>query len=69
MFVYDFEVLLLDEPTSNLDPELERTILDTIFRLYADKTICIISHREYALGLVERVVEMKKGEIVSDEMV
>lgn len=69
IFVYDFDILLLDEPTSNLDPELEKSILNTVFETYSDKTILVISHREYVLKLVERIIEVKKGEIVSDILI
>ena len=68
-FVFDYEILLLDEPTSNLDLYLEKKILDEIFKKYKNKTILVVSHRPYVLENVNRVVVMKKGEIVFDEIV
>jgi len=59
-FVFDYEILLLDEPTSNLDLYLEKKILDEIFKRYKNKTILVVSHRPYVLDNVDRVVFMKK---------
>jgi ATP-binding cassette subfamily B protein len=65
-FIFDYDILLLDEPTSNLDPETEKHVLDAIFDRYKDKTIAVISHNDYVLNKVDRIIKMKKGEIVED---
>ncbi len=65
-FVFDYEILLLDEPTSNLDLYLEKKILEEIFKRYKDKTVLVVSHRPYVLKNVDRIVVMKKGEIILD---
>lgn len=65
-FLFDYDVLLLDEPTSNLDAELEQSILLDIFELYKDKTIIVISHRPFVLEYVDRILTLKKGMIVED---
>jgi ABC-type transport system involved in cytochrome bd biosynthesis fused ATPase/permease subunit len=59
-FLFDFDILLLDEPTSNLDLELEKQVLNALFEKYKDKTIIVISHRPFVLDYVERVVVMSK---------
>ncbi len=67
IFLFDFDILLLDEPTANLDEELEKQVLDDIFQTYKNKTILIISHRPYVLDLVNRIITMKKWEIIQDK--
>lgn len=66
VFLFDFDILLLDEPTSNLDLALEKEILLQIFETYRDKTILIISHRPFVLDHVDRVIVLAKGMIVHD---
>jgi len=67
-FVFDYDVLILDEPTSNLDAELEQKLLTSLFAAYKDKTIICITHRPFVLDMVERVVTIKNGVIVGDEI-
>ncbi len=63
------QVLLLDEPTSNLDPKLARSIMDQVEKLRKalDLTIIAVSHdhllmRRYA----KRVIILSAGEILGD---
>jgi len=65
-FVFDYDVLLLDEPTSNLDLELEQQILHWLFKRYANKTIICITHRPFVLDMVDRVLTMRHWMIVED---
>jgi ATP-binding cassette subfamily C protein LapB len=64
--VFDYDVVLLDEPTSNLDLHLEKTILKEIFEHCKGKTILVISHRPFVLDYVDRVLVMRKGEVSAD---
>ena len=41
----DFEILLMDEPTSSLDKNLELNVLDNIFQNFKNKTIIISLHK------------------------
>lgn len=52
----DAPILLLDEPTENLDPQTERAVLDAIERLMAGRTVLLITHK--LAGLRERVDEV-----------
>ena len=47
----NFEILLMDEPTSSLDKKLELEIINNIFQAYKDKTIIISLHK---LELIEK---------------
>ena len=63
------EVLLLDEPTSSMDRLTERQVLENLRRyLDADpsRTIILSTHRQSMLGLVDRVIVIDKGRIISD---
>lgn len=63
-------ILILDEPTSNLDLKGTRLVLETLERLRCDHglTILIIEHRLNEFGkLADRVVIMNGGQIVTDD--
>ncbi len=56
------EILILDEATSALDFENEELILDEIMKLYANKTIILITHRKNSLKYCDKnysIIERK----------
>jgi len=55
-FLRDAPLLLLDEPTANLDGETEREIVRTIGRLAAGRTVVLVAHRPALIGIADRVV-------------
>lgn len=55
----DRDIILMDEPTSNLDSFNERKILDTIFSVFKNKTILVVSHRPTLLKHTDRVIHLK----------
>ena len=58
-------VLVLDEPTSNLDPASRRELADVLVRL--DVTILMVTHDlPWALQLCPRAVVMDAGRVVAD---
>jgi energy-coupling factor transport system ATP-binding protein len=63
------EILLLDEPTSEIDPTGAKTIIDTLQSLNEDEglTIVLIDHKiERLLGAMSRLVVLDAGKIVYD---
>jgi ATP-binding cassette subfamily C protein CydCD len=54
-------LLLLDEPTANLDGHTERTVLDAVRRLSQGRTVVLVAHRPALLALADRVVRL--GEV------
>ncbi len=63
------QVLLLDEPTSQLDPESAAEVLDALARLndHLGLTILIAEHRlERIIGYVDRTILLEDGRIVRD---
>lgn len=58
------EVILADEPTSNLDAEASRTLLATFRDLHAEgRTVVLSTHDPAAIGLATRVYELRGGRL------
>ncbi len=53
-------ILLLDEPTSSLDEETERKLLERLSRQVQDKTLILITHRETIAQLCTSAVRLHK---------
>ena len=63
------EVLLLDEPTANLDPQLANKILKLVNQLYRDLklTVILISHNHQIIKqFAKRVAYLVDGKIIED---
>ena len=63
MFLHDAKLVLLDEPTSNLDSLNEGAILKSIYEERKDKTIVFVSHRESTLSHCDRVIHMESERV------
>lgn len=61
LFLHDGPLLLLDEPTSNLDYVNEQAILQTLRTEATGKTVLVISHRETTLALANERLYLEKG--------
>ena len=64
--VRDPEVLILDEPTSNMDTDSELLVQKRLASMPGDKTLIIITHRLSMLRIVDRLVVMEEGRIALD---
>lgn len=62
-FLKDSEVLILDEPTSNLDALNEGEILKAINENCEDKTIILISHRKSTTAICNKVYKLENNQI------
>jgi ATP-binding cassette subfamily C protein CydD len=62
-FLRDAPVLILDEPTSSLDPESERLIRLALERLTEDRTALIVAHRLSTVHTADRVVVLEEGRV------
>ena len=62
-FLHDAELLLLDEPTSNLDVLNEGIILQSLEKEKEGKTVVLVSHRQSTMSLADRIYEMEKGRV------
>jgi len=54
-------ILLLDEPTANLDPLTEKQMLETLFDVMRQKTTLLITHRLVGLENVDEIVVLDRG--------
>ena len=56
-------LVVLDEPTSNLDSLNESIILRSLKKMGKDKTVILVSHRESTMAVAEKVYQMENGRI------
>ena len=61
------EVLVLDEPTSMLDAQGRREVLEHLEALRAEKTVLHVTHHLEELADAERILILNGGELVVDE--
>jgi ATP-binding cassette, subfamily C, bacterial CydCD len=59
-FVLDAPVLLLDEPTANLDGDTEEAVLAAVRRRGAGRTVVIAAHRPSLVSLADQVVRLDR---------
>ena len=63
------KILLLDEVTSALDPELTKSVLDLIRALAKDGyTMLIVTHHmSFAMSVADRILFLDSGKLIADE--
>ncbi|MBI4369667.1 MAG: ATP-binding cassette domain-containing protein [Elusimicrobia bacterium] len=60
------QILILDEATSNLDPESEEQVLAALSRLLQGKTAIVISHRVQTLGNTDRIFVIENSRFLEE---
>ena len=60
-FLHNADMMLLDEPTSNLDSLNEAVILKSLHEERNGKTIVLVSHRKSSMRMVDRVYRVENG--------
>ncbi|HGG59916.1 MAG TPA: ABC transporter ATP-binding protein [Gammaproteobacteria bacterium] len=66
----DCDVLVMDEPAANLDPEARHALFDLLAQKQDDAAMIISSHRlDEVAALVNRVIELDRGKVVLDDHV
>lgn len=63
---FDPPVLLMDEPTSAMDAQLEARIVTYLRTKKANRTMMIVTHKAALIGLCDRILIMDQGRIVED---
>jgi ATP-binding cassette, subfamily C, bacterial CydD len=63
-FLRDAPLVILDEPTANLDPASAELVGEAVERLRAGRTVLLIAHRPELAALADRVVHLHGGRIV-----
>lgn len=56
--------VILDEPTSNLDPVTEQKIMQTLLRVFDDRGVLIITHRLVMMEKIDEIVFLIGGKII-----
>ena len=64
-FISNGDVLILDEPTSNLDTLNEAEILKSIKENCEDKTIVLISHRKSTTSICSKIYKLENKKVVN----
>lgn len=62
-FLRDTNLILLDEPTGNVDCINEGIILKSIVENAHDKAMIIVSHRDSTLSIADKIYTMKNGKL------
>jgi ABC-2 type transport system ATP-binding protein len=62
----DAAALLLDEPTSMMDPATEQSLIARLKAELRETTLLLVTHRMAMLPLVDRLVVMEQGQIALD---
>ena len=60
----DAPLLVLDEPTANLDPVTERELLDTVYGSMQDRATLVITHRLVRMEEMDEILVLHEGKIV-----
>ena len=63
VFVQFPAVLILDEPTADLDYKSEEYICDNIYQIFSDRIVIVITHRKKVLEKCNRILEIKNKRI------
>lgn len=68
--VNDPQIILADEPVGNLDSESAQNVLDILKELNEvdKKTIVMVTHNDEHLHYADRIIHMKDGVVVSEEI-
>lgn len=57
------EIFILDEPTSNVDPQAEEEIFDQIITLAKEKIVFLVSHRFSTVRKADKILLLDKGKV------
>ena len=64
-FLRDAPLLLLDEPTANLDGETEREVVRAIADSSRGRTVVLVAHRPALVAMADRVVSLAPAEVAA----
>jgi len=63
-YLKDSPILILDEPTANLDPITEKKILENIWASIGGKSLLMVTHRLVGLERMDQILVLHEGKIV-----
>jgi len=62
----DPPILILDEPSSSMDPGSENRFKARLQQTIKDKTVIVVTHRASMLSIVDRLIVMHEGKVMLD---
>jgi ABC-type multidrug transport system fused ATPase/permease subunit len=65
-FLKDAPVLVLDEPTAQLDPETEAAVVEAVAELRRGRTVLLIAHRLTTVAGADRIALVARGRVVEE---
>ena len=66
VFFKNPSLLVLDEPTSAIDPKAEYEIFEKLFDFAKGKTVVIVSHRFSTVRNAHRIIVLDEGKIIEE---
>jgi len=66
VFLHDPQILLLDEPTSSVEPETEALIQASLAELSASRTTLVVTHRVALLRRAQRILFLRQGRVEAE---
>lgn len=67
--LHDPDIIIMDEPTAAIDEKTRATVLELLRRLIANKTVITVTHDDYLISIMDRVIRFENGAIMSDMMI
>ena len=64
VFAHPYDLIIMDEPSSALDPIAEYELNQSILQNAADKTVIFISHRLSTTRMADRIYMFDHGEVI-----
>ena len=65
-FISRPNVIILDEPTSAMDPRHENLFVKNLGNFTKDKTFIVVTHRKPILSIVDRILVIEEGKVILD---
>lgn len=63
--LYDPPIMVLDEPTSSMDPGSEKRLITRLKSVLKSKTTILITHKSTLLDLVDKILLLDKGHVIA----
>jgi ATP-binding cassette subfamily C protein len=63
--IHEPRLLILDEATSNLDPEAQEAIVETLARLKTQMAVLAVAHTEKLVRVADQVWRLAEGRLVA----
>jgi ATP-binding cassette, subfamily B, bacterial len=63
-FFRDGDIVILDEPTSSLDPRSEQAIYEKFATLSVGKSVLLVTHRLASVTMTDKIIVLKQGRVI-----